>query len=113
SDGANSRIAVLGLDDFETKQVLMHPLFINAYPGVSVSQNTEYVFQTSEYPTPWDHREADAVTEYETKFKSGITAWEFEDTDHAAGSGHHVGRLIKEKSFTLELPPFTLGYFDA
>ncbi|GAB1403417.1 Sec-dependent nitrous-oxide reductase [Lentimicrobium sp.] len=113
SDGANSRIAVLGLDDFETKQVLMHPLFINAYPGVSVSQNTEYVFQTSEYPTPWDHREADAGTEYESKFKAGITAWEFEDTDVAAGSGHHVGRLIKENSFTLELPALTLGYFDA
>lgn len=113
SDGANSRIAVLGLDDFETKQVLMHPLFINAYPGVSVSQNNEYVFQTSEYPTPWDHREADVTSEYETKFKSGITAWKFEDTDSEAGSGHHIGRLIKEESFTLELPPLTLGYFDA
>ncbi len=29
SDGANSRIALLGLDDFETKQVLQHPLFIS------------------------------------------------------------------------------------
>jgi nitrous-oxide reductase len=113
SDGANSRVAMLGLDDFETKQVLMHPLFINAYPGVSVSQNTEFVFQTSEYPTPWDHREADVATEYETKFKAGITSWKFDDTETEAGSGHHVGRIIKEKSFTLELPPFTLGYFDA
>lgn len=113
SDGANSRIALLGLDDFETKQVLMHPLFINAYPGVAVSQNNEYVFQTSEYPTPWDHREADVTTEFLTKFKSGITAWKFEDTDEAAGSGHHIGRMIKETSFTLELPPLTLGSFDA
>jgi nitrous-oxide reductase len=113
SDGANSRIAVLGLDDFETKQVLMHPLFINAFPGVSVSQNNEFVFQTSEYPTPWDHREADVATEFETKFKSGITSWKFEDTDDEAGSGHHIGRLIKETSFTLELPPLTLGFFDA
>ncbi|MDY0075782.1 MAG: hypothetical protein RBR87_00785 [Bacteroidales bacterium] len=112
SDGANSRIALLGLDDFETKQVLMHPLFINAYPGVAVSQNNDYVFQSSEYPTPWDHREANVETEYLLKFKSGITAWKFEDTDDAAGSGHHVGRLLKEKSFTLELPPLTLGYFD-
>jgi len=112
SDGANSRIALLGLDDFETKQVLMHPLFINAYPGVAVSQNNDYVFQSSEYPTPWDHREANVETDYLQKFKSGITAWKFEDTDDAAGSGHHVGRLIKEKSFTLELPPLTLGYFD-
>jgi len=112
SDGANSRIALLGLDDFETKQVLMHPLFINAYPGVAVSQNNDFVFQSSEYPTPWDHREANVETEYVEKFKSGITAWKFEDTDGEAGSGHHVGRMLKEESFTLELPPLTLGFFD-
>lgn len=112
SDGANSRIALLGLDDFETKQVLMHPLFINAYPGVAVSQNNDFVFQSNEYPTPWDHREANVETEYLEKFKSGITAWKFEDTDGEAGSGHHVGRMLKEKSFTIELPPLTLGFFD-
>jgi len=113
SDGANSRIALLGLDDFETKQVLMHPLFINAYPGVAVSQGTEFIFQTSEFPTPWDHREADVISDYETKFKSGITAWKFTDTDEAVGTGHHIGRMIKEESFTLELPPFILDNFDA
>ncbi len=112
SDGANSRIALLGLDDFETKQVLMHPLFISAFPGVAVSQNTEFVFQTTEFPTPWDHREADVISDYETRFKAGITAWKFEDTEDEAGTGHHIGRLIKESSFTLELPPFILDYFD-
>ena len=56
SDGANSRIALLGLDDFETKQVLQHPLFINCYPGVAVTQNNEYVIQSSQYPTPWDNK---------------------------------------------------------
>lgn len=113
SDGANSRIALLGLDDFETKQVLMHPLFISTYPGVAVSENTEYVFQTTEFPSTWDHREADLVSDYETRFKSGITAWKFEDTDDQAGTGHHIGRMIKEESFTLEMPPFVLDYFDA
>ncbi len=112
SDGANSRIALLGLDDFETKQVLMHPLFLNAFPGVAVTENTEYVIQSSEYPTPWDNKEADPETEFETKFKSGITCWSFQDTQEEAGTGHHIGRMIKENSFTLELPPFTLGYFD-
>lgn len=113
SDGANSRIAVLGLDDFETKQVAMHPLFISAFPGISVTQDNEYIFQTSEHPTPWDHREAKVETEYDTKFKAGITAWAFEDAGGEAGSGHHVGRIIKDKTFTLELPPLTLGNFDA
>jgi nitrous-oxide reductase len=113
SDGANSRIAVLGLDDFETKQVLMHPLFVNAYPGVAATENTEYVIQTSQYPTPWDGSTADIKNEYDTKFKSGITFWKFTDDESEAGTGHHIGRLIKEESFTLELPPFTLDYFDA
>lgn len=113
SDGANSRIAVLGLDDFETKQVLMHPLFINAYPGVSVTENTEYVIQTSQYPTPWDGMEADIKTDFDKKFKSGVTFWKFTDDESEAGTGHHIGRIIKEESFTLELPPFTLEYFDA
>lgn len=52
TDGGNSRIALLGLDDFETKQVLMHPFFISTFPGVAVTQNTEYVIHTSQYPTP-------------------------------------------------------------
>ncbi|OQY29480.1 MAG: hypothetical protein B6244_03645 [Candidatus Cloacimonetes bacterium 4572_55] len=112
SDGANSRIALLGLDDFETKQVLMHPLFISTHPGVAVTENTEYVIQTSQYPTTWDFRTADMEAEYDSKFKSGITFWKFEDPDHATESGHHIGRMIKDESFTLELPPLTMKYFD-
>ena len=113
SDGANSRIALLGLDDFETKQVLMHPLFINAYPGVAVTENTEYVIQTSQYPTPWDGMAADVDTDFDSKFKSGVTFWKFIDTESKSGTGHHIGRMIKEESFTLELPPYTLDFFDA
>jgi len=113
SDGANSRIALLGLDDFETKQVLMHPLFVNAYPGVAVTENTEYVIQTSQYPTPWDGMAADVNADYDRKFKSGITFWQFIDEESEAGTGHHIGRMIKEESFTLELPPYTLDFFDA
>ncbi len=107
SDGANSRIALLGLDDFETKQVLSHPLFLNCYPGVAVTQNTEYVVQTSQYPTAWDNKSIDPKD-----FKAGVTFWHFEDPQEASKSGH-IGRMLREQSFTVELPPFTLGYFDA
>lgn len=113
TDGANSRVALLGLDDFETKQVLMHPFFISTYPGVAVTQNTEYVIHTSQFPTPWDEKSADTENAYESKFKSGITMWRFEDTEDAAGTGHHIGRMLKEESFTIELPPLTLDNFDA
>ncbi len=113
TDGGNSRVALLGLDDFETKQVLMHPFFVSTYPGVDVTQNTEYIIHTSQFPTPWNEREADLEADYESLFKSGITMWKFEDTDDAAGSGHHIGRMLREESFTVELPPLTLDYFSA
>ncbi len=112
SDGANSRIAMLGLDDFETKQVLPHPLFVNCFPGVAVTENTEWVIQTSQYPAPWENKTADIEKEFDSKFKSGVTFWKFVDPKEATRSGHHIGRMIKEESFTVELPPFTLDYFD-
>ena len=107
SDGANSRIALMGLDDFETKQVLSNPLYVSTYPGVAVTQNTEYVIQSSQYPAPWNSKVVDVATEFDTKFKSGITFWKFIE-----GEDVHRSRMIKEKSFTLELPPYTLDYFD-
>ena len=113
SDGANSRIALLGLDDFETKQVLMHPLFVNVFPGVAVTENTEYVIQSSQFPAPWNGQAGEVAEEFDANSKSGITFWKFADNTTKAGSGHHIGRMIKEESFTLELPPYTLGYFDA
>ncbi len=100
SDGANSRIALMGLDDFETKQVLSNPLYISTYPGVAVTQNTEYIIQSSQYPAPWDNKTT-------SEFKSGVTFWKFVE-----GENIHKSRMIKEKSFTVELPPYTMDYFD-
>jgi len=113
SDGANSRVALLGLDDFETKQMMTNPLFVNCFPGVAVTQNTEYIIQTSQYPAPWENKAADVDTEFDTKFKAGVTFWKFHDTESKVESGHHTGRIVNEGTFTVELPAFTLDYFDA
>ena len=67
SDGANSRISLTGLDDFETKQVIQHPLFISCFAGVAVTPNTEYIVQTSQYPTAWDNKSTNI-----NDFKSGV-----------------------------------------
>lgn len=112
SDGANSRIAMLDLEDFETKQVLSNPLFISTFPGVAVTQNTQWVIQTSQFPSTWNSRSVDLKTDYDSKLKSGITFWYFHSVEGTSKTGH-AGRLLKEKSVTLELPPYTLGYFDA
>jgi nitrous-oxide reductase len=102
SDGANSRVALMGLDDFETKQVLSNPLFVSCFPGVAVTQNTEYIVQTSQFPAPWGNKSTD--------MKAGMTFWSFKE---AGKEGHHQGRILKDKSFSVELPAYTLGYFDA
>ena len=101
SDGANSRIALMGLDDFETKQVLSNPILKNIYPAAVVTPNTEYVIQSSQYPAPWTDRVNDEK-------KSGVTFWKF-----VAGENVHKSRMIKEESFTVELPAYTLSYFDS
>ncbi len=108
SDGANSRISLTGLDDFETKQVIQHPLFINCFAGVAVTPNTEYIVQSSQYPAPWDNKSTNV-----DDFKSGITFWAFHEPEGDHAEGHHVGRIIKDESFTLELPAYTLNNFDA
>jgi len=91
----------------------MHPLFVNVYPGVAVTENTEYVIQTSQFPAPWNDQAGEIVEEFDAKSKSGITFWKFEENEEATASGHHMGRMLKEYSFTLELPGYTLDYFDA
>ncbi len=104
SDGANSRIAMLDLDDFETKQVLSNPLFLSTYPEVAVTPNTQWVIQTSQFPATWSAKSS--------KLLSGITFWYFHAVEATTKTGH-AGRILKEKSVTLQLPPYTLGYFDA
>ncbi len=104
SDGANSRIAMLDLEDFETKQVLSHPLFLSAFPGVAVTPNTDWIIQTSEFPATWNAKSSD--------LKSGITFWNFHKVEKTTKTGH-AGRILKEKSVTLELPPYVMGYSDA
>lgn len=109
SDGANSRIALMGLDDFETKQVLSNPLFLSTYPGTAVTQNTEYVIQSSLFPASWNDREVDLNGDYMSQLKSGVTFWKFVES----AEDIHKSRMIKEQSFTVELPAYTLDYFDA
>jgi len=111
SDGANSRVAMLDLEDFETKQVLSNPLFLSAYPEVAVTPNTQWVIQTSQFPTTWNARSIDLKKDYDTKLKSGIAFWNFHTVEGTTKTGH-AGRILKEKSVALELPPYTLGYFD-
>ncbi len=104
SDGANARIALLGLDDFETKQVLSNTILKSVFPEAAVTPNTEYVIQSGQYPLPWDNKETDL-----SKAKNGVTFWRVHRIEK---EGEHKGRIIKEESFTVEFPAYTLDYND-
>ncbi len=104
SDGANGRIALLGLDDFETKQVLSNTVLTSVYPQALVTPNTDYVVQSGQFPSPWDSKTTDLA-----KAKNGITFWAFHRIEK---EGEHKGRMLKEKSFTVEMPAYTLDFAD-
>ena len=96
NDKSNARMAVIDLRDFETKQIVKNPLFINDHGGAFVTPNTDYVFETSQYNVPWgsDHAPMD---EWKENFKGAVTMWKFD---------RKKGRLDKSKSFAIELPPY-------
>ncbi len=104
SDGANARIALMGLDDFETKQVLSNTILKSVFPEATVTPNTEYVIQSGQFPMPWDNKVTDM-----SKAQNGITFWKVKRIEK---EGEHKGRILKEKSFTVEMPPYAYDYND-
>ncbi|HHH13257.1 MAG TPA: cytochrome C, partial [Thiolapillus brandeum] len=53
NDKANPRVAVIDLHDFETKQIVVNPLFRSEHGGAFVTPNTEYVMEATQYAAPY------------------------------------------------------------
>jgi len=96
NDKANARIAVIDLRDFETKQIVKNPLFINDHGGTFVTPDTEYIFESSQYNVPWGAAYA-PTSDYEDEYRGAVTMWKFD---------RKAGRIDKSKSFAIELPPY-------
>ncbi len=96
NDKSNARMAVIDLRDFETKQIVKNPLFINDHGGAFVTPNTDYVFETAQYNVPWGADYA-PMSEYKENFRGAVTMWKFD---------RKAGRIDKDKSFAIELPPY-------
>lgn len=103
NDKAHARLAVIDLRDFETKQMIKNPHVISNHGGAFVTPNTEYIIDGSQYATPfgWEYAPLD---EYKDKYRGGMTLWKF-DRD--------AGRVNKDESFTIELPPYWNDLADA
>jgi nitrous-oxide reductase len=102
NDKANPRIAVIDLHDFETKQIVVNPVFKSSHGGAFVSENTEYIIESAQYATPYEN-EYVPLEQFNERYRGGMTYWYFDRTK---------GRIIPEQSFTVMAPPYSQDLSD-
>jgi nitrous-oxide reductase len=103
NDKANPRIAIIDLQDFETKQIVVNPVFKSAHGGAFFTQNSDYIIEAAQYAAPFDNN-YHPIEEYKETYRGGVTLWKFNSKK---------GRISQKDSFTLELPPYMQDLSDA
>ena len=102
-DKANGQLAVIDLRDFETKQIVKNPAFVNNHGAAFVTPNTEYVIESSQYAAPLGDEYA-PISQYQQRYRGLATFWKFD---------RQKGRLDLAQSFAIELPPYWQDLADA
>lgn len=102
-DKANARIAVIDLRDFETKQICKNPITLSDHGCGFVTPNTEYIIEGGQYANPLGMGYA-PIAEYKKAYRGMVTLWKFD---------RQKGRIDKDASFAMELPPYHQDLFDA
>jgi len=102
-DKANPRMAVIDLRDFSTAQIVSSDLIDSSHGAAFVTPDTEYVIEGSQYPAPLGGKYAD-VSQYNDAYRGAVIFWKFDRAKR---------RLIKERSFAIELPPYMQDLADA
>ncbi len=103
NDKANPRLAVIDLADFETRQIVVNPVFKSAHGGAFFTQNSEYIIEAAQYAAPFDNN-YHPIEEYKETYRGGVTMWKFNP---------EIGRIIEKDSFTIEMPPYMQDLSDA
>lgn len=105
NDRANGRIAMVDLTDFKTKQIIDLPNLGSSHGGCFVTPNSEYVHISSMTPAPYLAPDGYApLSEYRELYR-GASCWLAIDQE--------TGRIDMDKSFQIELPPYTQDLADA
>ena len=104
NDKANPRCYVMGLNDWELKQIVVNPIFRSNHGGCFFTPNSEYFTEACQYPAPMD-RKYYPLTEsnFQKYWRGGLTYWKFDN---------EIGRVDEDQSFTLEFPPYTQDLTD-
>jgi nitrous-oxide reductase len=102
-DAANARVAVVAMDDYETKQIVVNPVFRGSYGALATTDDGNWIVQGTAAPEipggAWAE-DGDAAT----KARGGLTLWRYEE-----GEGGEAGAITPGTSFTVELPPYLQG----
>ncbi len=104
NDRANGRLGMVDLADFKTKQILDIPNIQTSHGGVFATPNTEYVHVSSMTPAPQTKDGYAELERYKEDFRGVST---FVSIDQETGKGD------LDKSFQIELPPYTQDLADA
>jgi hypothetical protein len=78
NDKANPRLAVIDLRDFETKQIVVNPIYKSEHGGAFVTPNTEYVIEAAQYAAPLENKKFYPLEEFNEKYRGGVTYWKFD-----------------------------------
>ncbi len=104
NDKANPRLAVIDLRDFETKQIVVNPIYKSEHGGAFVTPNTDYVIEAAQYAAPLANKKYVPLERFNEEYRGGVTYWKFDRKE---------GRIDAKKSFSLELPPYSQDLSDA
>jgi hypothetical protein len=69
---------VIDLRDFETKQIVVNPIFKSEHGGAFVTPNTEYVIEAAQYAAPLENKKFYPLEEFNEKYRGGVTYWKFD-----------------------------------
>lgn len=105
NDRANGRIAMVDLRDFKTKQIIDVPNLDSSHGGCFVTPNTEYVHISTMSPTLTDRSKADKALENFKDLMRGYSSF--------LAINPKTGRMELERSFQVELPPYTQDLADS
>jgi nitrous-oxide reductase len=100
----NGRVARIDLRDFKTKQIFDIPNIQTSHGGCFVTPNSEYVHISSMTPMPWTDSGHAPLSRYKEDFR-GASTWLAINPDN--------GRFDLDRSFQIELPPYTQDLADA
>ncbi len=103
NDKANPRIAVVDLHDFVTKQIVGTELIQADHGAAFVTPDTDYVIECAQYPAPLGTRYA-PIEQFDSEYRGAVVLWKFDK---------QKGRIVKEQSFAIEVPPYMQDLADA